>query len=122
VGGSGGPGRALNTETHRILSVDFTDGGRRPDGRPERVVTTHDQAALIVELLDELGIEQLAAVIGASYGGMVALALAERWPERVAQLVVIGAAHEPHPMAVGLRTIQRRASSWEWTRGAPKTA
>lgn len=106
--GVAGHGRALNTATHRLLSVDFTDGGRRADGRPERVVTTHDQAAHIVDLLDELGIAQLAAVIGASYGGMVALALAERWPQRVAQLVVIGAAHEPHPMAVGLRAIQRR--------------
>ena len=106
--GVAGPGRALNTGTHRLLSLDFADGGRRPDGRPERVITTHDQAALIVELLDELGIAQLAAVVGASYGGMVALALAERWPDRVAQLVVIGAAHEPHPMAVGLRAIQRR--------------
>ena len=106
--GVAGPGRALNTVTHRLLSVDFADGGARADGRPERTVTTHDQAALIVELLDELGIEQLAAVIGASYGGMVALALAEQWPDRVARLVVIGAAHEPHPMAVGLRAIQRR--------------
>ena len=106
--GVAGPGRALNTATHRLLSVDFTDGGRRPDGRPARVVTTHDQAALIVELLDALEIPQIAAVIGASYGGMVALALAERWPDRVAQVVVIGAAHEPHPMAVGLRAIQRR--------------
>src|SRR4051812_17811129 len=93
--GVAGPGRALNTTTHRLLSVDFTDGGRRSDGRPERVVTTHDQAAHIVDLLDELEISQLAAVVGASYGGMVALALAERWPERVAQIVVIGAAHEP---------------------------
>lgn len=106
--GVAGPGRALDTTSHRLLSVDFADGGRGPDGRPERVITTHDQAARIVELLDELGIEKLAAVVGASYGGMVALALAERWPERVAQLVVICAAHEPHPMAVGLRALQRR--------------
>jgi homoserine O-acetyltransferase len=106
--GVAGPGRALNTATHRLLSVEFADGGRGPDGRPVRVVTTHDQAALIIDLLDELGIAQLAAVVGASYGGMVALALGERWPQRVAQLVVIGAAHEPHPMSVGLRALQRR--------------
>ena len=106
--GVAGPERALNTTSHRLLSVDFTDGGRRADGRPARIVTTHDQAAHIIDLLDELGIAQLTAVIGASYGGMVALALGERWPERVAQLVVIGAAHEPHPMAVGLRALQRR--------------
>lgn len=106
--GMAGSGRALNTDTHRLLSVEFSDGGRRADGRPARVVTTHDQAARIVELLDELGIERLEAIVGASYGGMVALALAEQWPERVAQIIVFGAAHEPHPMAVGLRAIQRR--------------
>jgi homoserine O-acetyltransferase len=47
-------------------------------------------------------------VIGASYGGMVALALAEGWPSRVGRLVVISAAHETHPMATALRLAQRR--------------
>jgi homoserine O-acetyltransferase len=47
--GVAGPGRALNTATHRLLSVEFADGGRGPDGRPVRVVTTHDQAALIID-------------------------------------------------------------------------
>ena len=106
--GVAGPGRAIDTTTRRLLSVAFSDGGRRRDGRPARVITTHDQAARIVDVLDELAIPQLAAVVGASYGGMVALALAERWPERVAQLVVICAAHEPHPMSIGLRAVQRR--------------
>jgi homoserine O-acetyltransferase len=103
-----GKGRALDTSNYRVLSVRFADGGRARDGRPLRTVTTHDQAAHIVELLDTLGIEQLGAVVGASYGGMVSLALAERWPGRVRQLVVISAAHEPHPMAIGLRAVQRR--------------
>ncbi|MDQ2665261.1 MAG: homoserine O-succinyltransferase [Gemmatimonadota bacterium] len=106
--GVAGPGCALDTATRRLLSVDFADGGRRRDGRPARVVTTHDQAARIVDVLDALGIARLAAVIGASYGGMVALALAEHWPDRLEQLVVICAAHEPHPMSVGLRALQRR--------------
>lgn len=106
--GVAGPGLALDTSKQQLLSVDFADGGRRPDGRPERVVTTRDQAALIVDVLDELGIAKVSAVIGASYGGMVSLALAEQWPERVGQLVVICAAHVPHPMSIALRAIQRR--------------
>ena len=106
--GVAGPGAALDVTTHRLLCVDFRDGGRAEDGRPASVVTTHGQAARIVEILDELQIPTLAAAIGASYGGMVALALAERWPERVERLVVISAAHAPHPMAVGLRAVQRR--------------
>ncbi|MEO7458214.1 MAG: homoserine O-succinyltransferase [Gemmatimonadaceae bacterium] len=103
-----GQGKVLDTNDVRVLGVDFLDGGCGPDGRPDAIVTTHDQAAHIVDILDALDIEQLDAVVGASYGGMVALALAERWPERVAQLVVVNAAHEPHPMAVGLRAVQRR--------------
>jgi homoserine O-acetyltransferase len=88
--------------------VDFRDGGRGDDGRPASIVTTHDQAARIVEVLDQLGIDVLDAIVGASYGGMVALALAERWPDRVRKLVVISAAHEPLALGVGLRSIQRR--------------
>jgi homoserine O-acetyltransferase/O-succinyltransferase len=103
-----GPGRPLDTRTRRILGVEFLDGGRAPNGRPAGIVTTHDQAAGIVALLDDLGIDRLDAVIGASYGGMVALALAERWPERVGRLVTISAAHEPHAMSTALRAAQRQ--------------
>jgi homoserine O-acetyltransferase len=106
--GLGGAGRVLDLETCRVLGVTLRDGGRAEDGRPARIVTTHDQAASIVALLDELRIERLGAVIGASYGGMVALALAERWPERIGRLVVISAAHETHPMATALRVAQRQ--------------
>jgi homoserine O-acetyltransferase len=105
--GIGGAGRALDTATHRLLGVEFLDGGCNDAGAPARVVTTHDQAAAIVELIDALDIEQLDAAIGASYGGMVALALAERWPERVRRLVVISAAHEAYPMSTALRALQR---------------
>jgi homoserine O-acetyltransferase len=105
--GVAGPSAALNAERRRILGVDFVDGGRAADGRPARVVSTIDQARCIVELLDELAIGDVD-VVGASYGGMVALALAQERPDRVRRLVVISAAHEPHPMATGLRALQRR--------------
>lgn len=106
--GLGGAGRPLDLATRRLLGVDFRDGGRAADGRPAEVVTTRAQAQSIVTLLDDLGIERLYAVIGASYGGMVALALAQEWPKRVGRLVVISAAHETTPMATALRVAQRR--------------
>lgn len=106
--GIGGAGRALDRRVRRVLGVEYLDGGSDRAGLPQRSVTTHDQARAVVKLLDTLGIEQLDTVIGASYGGMVALALAERWPNRVRRVVVISAAHEPHPMATALRTLQRR--------------
>lgn len=106
--GLAGAGRPFDLTRRRVLGVDFLDGGCAADGRPSRVVTTRQQAERIVALLDDLGIARLDAAIGASYGGMVALALAEGWPERVGRLVVISAAHEPSPMSTALRVAQRR--------------
>jgi homoserine O-acetyltransferase len=103
-----GRGRALDTTRYQLVGFDFLDGGRRDDGRPERIVTTHDQADALAAVLDSLGIDRLHAIVGASYGGMVALAFAERYPQRVERLIVIGAAHEAHPMSTALRSIQRR--------------
>lgn len=105
--GISGPRRVLDPHARRVLGANFRDGGRNEAGTPARIVTTRDQAAAIVDLLDTLGIARLDAVIGASYGGMVALVLAERWPERVRRAVVISAAHEAYPMSTALRSLQR---------------
>src|SRR4051812_14048819 len=78
-----GTGRPFDLQRSRVLGLDYVDGGRAPGGRPRDVVSTHDQARRIISLLDALCIERVDAVVGASYGGMVALALAERWAERV---------------------------------------
>jgi len=103
-----GPGRAIDTTQWRVLGLDWLDGGRADDGRPAHIVTTHDQADALAAVLDALGIARAHAVVGASYGGMVALAFAERYPERVDRLVVVSAAHETHPMSTALRAVQRR--------------
>jgi homoserine O-acetyltransferase len=103
-----GPGRAVNTNAFRVLGVDFLDGGQRGDGEPERTVSTADQADAIARVLDLLGVARLHAFVGASYGGMVALAFAERHAHRLDRVVAISAPHEPHPMSTALRSIQRR--------------
>ncbi len=96
-----GPGRAVDTGTYRVLGLDW----EVMSGRPTR---THDQAARLAQVLDQLGIAALDAIIGASYGGMVALAFAEEYPGRVGRLLVLSAAHAAHPMATAHRVIQRR--------------
>ena len=106
-----GAGRAVDTNHFRALGVEFLDGGRAIDGRPRRVVTTHDQADAIAALLDCLEVRRLHAVVGASYGGMVGLSLAERYPKLLDRLIVIGAAHVSHPLSTALRAIQRRIVS-----------
>lgn len=103
-----GPGRGVDTGRYRVLGVDFLDGGRAADGRPLRAVTTADQADALARLLDALGVARAHAVVGASYGGMVALAFGARHPARAARLIVVSAAHESHPMSTALRVLQRR--------------
>ena len=108
-----GHGQVLDPQRFHLLGVDYLGGsgastGPGADDRSFPAVTTGDQARAIVTLLDHLGVNRLAAIVGASYGGMVALALASRFPARLAQAVVLGAAHQSHPMATALRTLQRR--------------
>src|SRR6202042_708263 len=71
-------------------------------------ISTYDQAELLVRLLNNLGLKSLRAIVGGSYGGMVALAFGERYPERVSRLIVIGAADRTHPMATAWRSVQRQ--------------
>jgi homoserine O-acetyltransferase len=106
--GVAGTGKALDTKRYRILAFEFLDGGRAENGRPQRIVTTFDQADALAGVLDRLGIDSVHAVIGASYGGMVALAFAERYSARLDRLVVLGAAHEADPNSTAIRVIQRR--------------
>jgi homoserine O-acetyltransferase len=70
-------------------------------------ISAYDQAWALQQVLQHLGIARLHAIVGASYGGMVALACAERWPQSVARIVVISAADRSHPMSTAWRSVQR---------------
>ena len=96
-----GPGRAIDTDSCRVIGFDWIV-------RPEGPTTTADQADALANSLAEEGIGTLDAIVGASYGGMVALAFAERHPARVRRLVILSAAHRSHAMATAHRAIQRR--------------
>ena len=106
-----GPGRALDTDRYRVLGIDFLGGSHRstgPDvGQVFPSVSAFDQARLLVALMDRLGIARLRASLGASYGGMVTLALAQAHPQRVEHAVVLSAAHRTHPMSTAWRSVQR---------------
>ena len=106
-----GAGRPLDTDRYRILSFDYLAGkgdstGPAPGGEFPSI-STYDQAGALARLLDHLRVREVRAIVGGSYGGMVALAFAERYPERVGALVTISAADLPHPMAVAWHSIQR---------------
>src|SRR3546814_17542214 len=65
------------------------------------------QAAALSVLLDALGIGVAPALVGAAYGGAVALAFAERYPDRLDSVLVLSMAARPAPMASALRALQR---------------
>lgn len=107
-----GPGAALDIRRCRVLGFDFLGGSGQTTGpRAGQAnfpsVSAYDQAAILQRLIEHLDLGFLQAVIGASYGGMVALAFAERWPERVRHVVAISAADRSHPMATAWRSVQR---------------
>jgi homoserine O-acetyltransferase len=106
-----GPGRALDSTRVRVLGVDYLGGsGESTAPSPGGVfpsLSSYDQAEALRLLLDHLRIARLRAIVGASYGGMVALAFGERFADRVDQLLVISAADRAHPMATAWRSVQR---------------
>ena len=112
------PGAGLAIVPPAKAAGSLADGVRPASTFPN--ISTYDQAELLVRLLNNLGVKSLRAAVGGSYGGMVALAFGERYPERVSELIVIGAADRTHPMATAWRSVQRRILRFALECGRPK--
>ena len=112
------PGGPVDTSRWRVLGYDFApnDG----DGSCPETITTADQAARLKALIDAHGLGPVHAFIGSSYGGMVGLAFARDYADAVRRLCLIGAAHEPYPIGVGWRGIQRRVVRLALEAGRPE--
>lgn len=97
------PGAAIDLDRYCVLGFDFAplEDRRAP-------LTPHVQAALLLAALDALGIDRAHAFVGASYGAMVGLALAEIAPARLDRVIAISAAHKPAALGRAWRGVQRR--------------
>jgi homoserine O-acetyltransferase len=113
AGGSGG----FPSDRLQVLSFDYLGGSGEttgPMGAPDAgsvgfpSVDTSDQARLLALLLDHLGIASLSSFVGASYGGMVGLAFATLFPDRLRRLMVVSAADRTDPMSTAWRSVQRQ--------------
>lgn len=106
-----GPGQALDSKRVAILGIDYLgaqgDSSAPAPGERYPSLSSYDQAAALAALLDHLQLRRIRAIVGASYGGMVALAFGERHGERVERLIVISAADHSHPLATAWRSVQR---------------
>jgi homoserine O-acetyltransferase/O-succinyltransferase len=117
-----GEGRALCSRRYRVLGLDFLGGSGLTTG-PQRngprfpSVSSYDQAAMLARLVAELGLGSLHAIVGASYGAMVALAAGERHPALASRLLVISGSDRAHPMATAWRSVQREIVRFGIARG-----
>ena len=94
--GSTGP-MHVNAATGRIYGADFP------------VVTVEDWVRAQAALLDALGIETLAAVMGGSLGGMQALSWTLQYPQRVRHAVVVASAPSLTAQNIAFNEVARRA-------------
>ena len=117
-----GPGKSLDTDHFFVIGVNnlgscFGSTGPmnvNPDtggvyGADFPVVTVEDWVNAQARLLDALGIEQLAAVMGGSLGGMQALSWTLQYPERVKHAVVVASAPNLNAENIAFNEVARRA-------------
>lgn len=110
------PGGGVDLDQVRVLSMDYVPA----DPVAPLVMTTHDHARLLALALDAAGVGRVHAVVGASFGGCVALAFAALFPERLERLAVLSAAHRPNVTATAWRGVQRRILALAAAAGQPE--
>ncbi len=107
-----GPGLGIDTRHFRVLGIDYL-GGRGDSSTPQSggkfpPLSSYDQAEVLHAILRHLGVAQLHAIVGASYGGMVALCFAERHAALVKRIVVLSAADRAQVLSTAWRSVQRQ--------------
>lgn len=117
-----GPGKPVDTNRFFVIGVNnlgscFGSTGPmhvHPDtgtvyGADFPVVAVEDWVNAQARLLDRLGIEQLAAVLGGSLGGMQALSWTLQYPARMRHAVVVASAPNLNAENIAFNEVARRA-------------
>jgi homoserine O-acetyltransferase len=102
----------VDTTRFRVLGIDYLGGlggSSTPlGGEVFPPLSTVDQATVLHAVVQHLGLPSLHAIVGASYGGMVALSFAARHPELVGRLVILSAADRAQVLSTAWRSVQRQ--------------
>ncbi|HEY8330046.1 MAG TPA: homoserine O-acetyltransferase [Pseudomonas sp.] len=117
-----GPGKPIDTRKFFVVSLNNLGGcngstgpgSRNPDtgrayGADFPVLTVEDWVHSQARLADALGIEQWAAVVGGSLGGMQALQWSISYPERVRHCLVIASAPKLSAQNIAFNEVARQA-------------
>ena len=117
-----GPNKPLDTNKFFVIGLNNLGGchgssgpnsidakTNKPFGASFPIVTVEDWVHSQAKLLDYLGIETLAAVIGGSLGGMQALQWTIAYPERVKHALVIASAPNLTAQNIAFNEVARQA-------------
>jgi homoserine O-acetyltransferase/O-succinyltransferase len=117
-----GPGKPVDTERFFVIGVNnlgscFGSTGPmhinpatgKPYGAAFPLVTVEDWVAAQARLADRLGIEQFAAVMGGSLGGMQALAWSIMYPDRLRHCIVIASTPKLSAQNIAFNDVARQA-------------
>ena len=107
-----GPGRALDTNRYAVVCVNYLGGcygstgpssinpsTGRPYGSAFPSLTLTDIVDSQIQMLEKLGVERIHACTGGSVGGLMALVMGTRYPDRVKVVIPIAA-------GLGVTTLQ----------------
>ncbi|WP_394777593.1 homoserine O-acetyltransferase [Undibacterium sp.] len=117
-----GPGKPLDTDKFFVIGVNnlgscFGSTGPmhtnpatgKPYGADFPVVTVEDWVRAQARLADVMGIQQFAAVMGGSLGGMQALAWSMLYPDRLRHCVVIASTPKLSAQNIAFNDVARQA-------------
>ena len=117
-----GPGKALDTDKFFVIGVnnlgscfgstgpmDTNPATGKPYGAAFPLVTVEDWVAAQARLADKLGIQQFAAVMGGSLGGMQALAWSIMYPARLRHCLVIASTPKLSAQNIAFNDVARQA-------------
>ncbi|MFZ6749318.1 homoserine O-succinyltransferase MetX [Undibacterium sp. Ren11W] len=117
-----GPGKSLDTNKFFVIGVNnlgscFGSTGPmhtnpatgKPYGADFPVVTVEDWVNAQARLADVMGIQQFAAVMGGSLGGMQALAWSIMYPDRLRHCVVIASTPKLSAQNIAFNDVARQA-------------
>jgi homoserine O-acetyltransferase/O-succinyltransferase len=117
-----GPNKPLDTNKFFVIGLNNLGGchgssgpssnntkTKKPFGASFPIVTVEDWVNSQARLLEYLGIETLAAVIGGSLGGMQALQWALAYPDRVKHALVIASAPNLTAQNIAFNEVARQA-------------
>ena len=127
-----GPGKALDTDKYFVICSNVLGGCKgttgpssqnpktgRPFGLEFPVITVRDMVEVQKKLLEHLGIHELFAVVGGSFGGMQVLQWTVSYPDMVRLAVAIATSAYSSPQQIAFNEVGRRAitSDPDWNSG-----